>query len=164
MDEIRASIKEAVILISPELEADPLLDLVLDEVVDRVLIYTNREQLIRDYEEDVVDYPITNKADTTETYYEFWKNYRSYPIPSSLYKPIARVIVNLIKTYKANLEGREVKSISDLSQSITFGDEAQSYLASLDDAQVFMSIRSLLNKFRIPTIVESTERNETKYL
>jgi hypothetical protein len=163
MDDIKTSIKEKVILINPDLENNPLLDLVLNEVVDRVLIYTNREQLIRQYEEDVEDYPITDKTDTDETYYEFWKHYKSCPIPSKLFTPIARVVVNLIKTYDEKLEGREIKSISDLGQSVTFEDEAQSYLASLDDTEVFMSIRSLLNKFRIPTIVENTNWNETKY-
>jgi hypothetical protein len=163
MDEIKASIKTDVIKIDSDLEGNTSLDLIIDEVVDRVLIYTNREQLVRQYEEDVEDYPITDKTDTDEDYYEYWKHYRAYPIPTQLYSSIARVVVNLINTYDAEFDSREVKSIRDLDQSITFADEIQSYLASKDDVEILMSMKSLLDKFRIPTVVEHTYWNETEY-
>lgn len=127
MDSIKATIKERVLAIDESLVDNEALDIVIGEVVDRVLIYTNRYQLIG-----------------TET----------LPIPTQLESSIARVVISLIKTIEADFESREVKSVSDLSQSITFGDEAQSYLASADDGKIFMSIKPMLDKFRIGTVVE----------
>jgi hypothetical protein len=151
MDEVINNIKEYVGILDDNIAQDDYLDLIVREVVDRVLIYTNREQLIRDYESDVVDYPITDKTDTTETYYNFWKNY-GYPIPPVLEKPIARVVLQTINSLEEDFKGREVKSMSDSGQSVTFGDEIQSYMASKEDSNIFMSIKYLLDKFRIPTI------------
>jgi hypothetical protein len=157
MDEIKNSILEKVLIINSDLsEDDDVLNLVIDEVVDRVLTYTNRYQLIRDYEEDVEDYPITDKSDTDETYYLFWKKYTAYPIPTQLVLPIARVVNQTYKTYQDSTDAKEIKSISDGNQSITFGDSLESYMANKDDEEVLMGLRNLLNNFRIPTIVEST--------
>jgi hypothetical protein len=157
MDEIIGRIKEYALVFKPSLTDDDLLDLIVEELADRVLAYTNREQLIRDYEEDVVDYPITDKTDTTETYYNFWKNYGGYPIPPVLEKPLARTVVQVASTVEDDLEGKEIKSISDQGQSITFSDEVQSYLSSTSDTEIFMSIKSMLDKFRIPTVVRTTD-------
>lgn len=154
MDEIKARIKAYAILIRPDLEdKEDLLEMTINEVVDRVLIYTNREQLVRQYEEDVVNYPIADKTDTSETYYTFWKEYNAYPIPPQLERSIARTVVDTIKTFEAGFEGREVKSMSDLQQSVTFGDEVKSYLATRNDVEILLGLQPLLDKFRIPSIV-----------
>ncbi len=157
MDEVKARIKAYAIAIRPDLEGKALLDTTIDEVVDRVLVYTNREQLVRQYEEDVVDYPIDDKTDIEETYYTFWKKYSSYPIPPQLERSIARAVVDTIRTFEAGLESREIRSMSDLQQSVTFGDEIKSYLATKNDVDILLSLKPLLDKFRIATIVESTQ-------
>lgn len=158
MDEVRTRITGYVKIIDPTVEDGDFLDFIVADVVDRVLTYTSREQLILDWNEDVVDYPITDKTDVDETYYQFWKNYEGYPIPTVLEKPIARVVAQVYKTIENNVAGdsKEVSSISDNNQSITFTDEAEHYLSTKDDAEVFSSIRYLLDKFRIPTVVENT--------
>lgn len=155
MDEIKASIKTYAIEMNSDLGGNDLLDITIDEIVDRVLIYTNREQLIRQYEENIEDYPITDKSDTDETYYTYWKKYTSYPIPSQLERSIARAVVKTVETLDAEFDSREVKSMSDLEQSVSFGDEIQSYLATKEDVEILMSLKPMLDKFRIPTIVES---------
>jgi len=154
MDEIKARIKAYAIVIRPDLKDNPLLTTTIDEVVDRILVYTNREQLVRQYEEDVVNYPIDDKTDIEEENYTFWKKYNAYPIPPQLERSIARAVVDTIKTFEAGLEGREIKSMSDLQQSVTFGDEIKSYLATKSDVDILLSIKPLLDKFRIATIVE----------
>jgi len=154
MDSIKARIKAIVIEIDSSFTGNLILDTIIDEIVDRVLVFTNRNQLVRQYEEDVVDYPITDKSDTNETYYTFWKRYTAYPIPTQLESPIARVVIAVVNATIDGLGGKEVKSISDLGQSITFGEEADSYLASTSDSKIFMSMSSMLDKFKIGTVVE----------
>jgi hypothetical protein len=100
------------------------------------LIYTNRAQLLLEYEEEI----------------EAEEDITSYPIPPVLEKPIARVVLQTYNSLKEDFKGREVKSMSDSGQSVTFGDEIQSYMASKEDSNIFMSIKYLLDKFRIPTI------------
>jgi len=67
-----------------------------------------------------------------------------------------RIVVQVYRTFDDNLEGKDVKSIKDQGQSITFSDEVQSYLSDKSDTEIFMSIKSMLDKFRVPTIVETT--------
>jgi len=143
MDDIIGRIKEYALAFNSNLEEGDLLDLIVEEIVDRVLIYTNRQQFVVGYEEDIVD--ITVEED------EY-----IYPIPLVLEKPIARVVVQVYRTFDDNLEGKDVKSIKDQGQSITFSDEVQSYLSDKSDTEIFMSIKSMLDKFRVPTIVETT--------
>jgi hypothetical protein len=143
MDDIIGRIKEYALVFNSNLEEGDLLDLIVEEIVDRVLIYTNRQQFVAGYEEDIVD--ITVEED------EY-----IYPIPLVLEKPIARVVVQVYRTFDDNLEGKDVKSIKDQGQSITFSDEVQSYLSDKSDTEIFMSIKSMLDKFRVPTIVETT--------
>lgn len=135
MDEVIERIKEYVLVLEPEIEQDELLDFVVQEVVDRVLVYTNRGQLIADFEED------------DELY--------AHPVPNTLERPIARIVKQVFKTNSAD-GGREVTSIKDGQQSITFGDRVEHYLSSSMDAELFVSIKPMLDKFRIPTIVETT--------
>lgn len=157
MDEIKARIITKVIAMNSDLtESNAVLVLVVDEVVDRVLAYTNRYQLIRDYEEDVEDYPITDKSDDDEAWYYFWKNYTAYPIPPQMESIIARVSNQLYKTYQDETDAKGIRSISDGSQSITFDEQLDSFLADKGDNEILMSVRTLINKFRIPTIVETT--------
>jgi hypothetical protein len=155
MDKIKARIKEYVMEMNPELDTD-LLDMAINEIVDRILIYTNREQLIRQYEEDVVKYPIKDKSDTKETNYLYWKSYDGYPIPVELERAIARTVLEDIETLKESLAGKEVVSMTDLGQSVTFGDSAKNYFTTKQDSEILMSLRPLLDKFRIPTIVGNT--------
>lgn len=143
MDDIIGRIKEYALVFNSNLEEGDLLDLIVEEIVDRVLIYTNRQQFVVGYEEDIVD--ITVEED------EY-----IYPIPLVLEKPIARIVVQVYRTFDEDLEGKDVKSIKDQGQSITFSDEVQSYLSDKSDTEIFMSIKSMLDKFRVPTIVETT--------
>jgi hypothetical protein len=137
MDEVISRIKEYIAVIDDSIIADNYLDLVIQEVIDRVLIYTNRGQLLADFESEV----------------EAGSDITSYPIPPILELPIARAVVQVHKSVKEDMTSREVSSIKDGVQSITFGTEIQSYMATTKDAELFLSMKYLLDKFRIPTIV-----------
>ena len=148
MEDTIERIMEYVLTIDSSLEGEnDLLDYVVRDVVDRTLIYTNRGQLVDQYEEDLADYDEDD---------DFWKGY-NYPIPREIERALASVVVQSYKTVGAKkiATGNTIKSISDNGQSITYGDEVVSYLASSEDSEIFSGTSVLLDKFRIPTVVEN---------
>jgi hypothetical protein len=156
MDELNKRIKDYVMIIYPEVTDDKFLNYVVDEVVDRALLYMNRQQLVAGYERFLLGKPNYYYGDYTIDV--TGTDQPILPIPSELERPLARVIVGSYKTVADNVanDTNAIKSISDNGQSITYGEEVVSYLSSKDDSDVFSSIRKLLDKFRIPTIVENT--------
>jgi hypothetical protein len=133
VDEIIAKIKDYVLMLDESIEDDNILDFMISETVDRALIYMNRVQLIEDYE--------SGDSETS-------------PLPEALERAIARAVLSVYKTANAQFEGvKEARSVSDNGQSVTFDTTLKSYYLSLGDAQVFGDIKSVLDKFRIATIV-----------
>lgn len=97
---------------------DATLDFVVDEVIDRVMIYLNATAVN----------PILNRV-------------------------IARIVVGVYNKAKAEATNtgateREVKSISDNGQSVTFGDGAKNYLANAEDESLFAGFTAILNRYR----------------
>lgn len=156
MDDIVLRIKEYVKTINPELVDDKYLDYIIEEVVDRALLYMNRAQLVVGYERFLLGEPNYYHGDyfidVTGT------DQPILPIPLELERPLARIVVGSYKTVSDNVisDTTNVKSIQDNGQSITYGENVVSYLSSKDDSDVFSSIVKILDKFRIPTIVENT--------
>jgi hypothetical protein len=160
MEDIIANIKAYVLTIDSTLTDDDYLDFLVAETVDRVLSYTNRQQLVRDYEEDVVDYEIDDKTDEDETYYTFWKYYDNYPIPAEIERAIAKVVIDNYKTTLNKIEstGGAITSVEDNGQKVSYGDKVQNYYSSESDNDVFSSIKTMLDKYRLPNIVSNTIR------
>lgn len=144
MDEIIERIKDYAVLIDNSLADDDFLDFIVGDVVDRVLIYTNRMQLVDAYEEEVVEEGESHEEET--------------PIPSELERPIASVVVGVYKTVRDNTQATEgsITRIEDNGQSVTYASELASFIPSRSDSEIFSGVRELLNNFRIPTIVENT--------
>lgn len=154
MEDIIERIKAYVLVINPNLTDDDLLDFVIAEVVDRALAYTNRNQLVAGYERflDGDYYAGEYYVDVTGTYQPI------LPIPLEIERALARVIVLSYKTVEDNVasDTPAIKSLQDNGQSVSYGDNVASYLASKEDSDIFSSVKGLLDKFRIPTIVENT--------
>lgn len=98
--------------------SDELLGFCVDEVADRVMIYLNTQS-----------------------------------INPALNRVIARVVVGAYT--KANAEHtatdapeREIKSMSDNGQSLTFGDHVKQYLATTEDNALFDGFAELLARYR----------------
>lgn len=157
MDAIVARIKEYVLVIDPTIEDNAFLDFVIDDSIDRVLAITNREQFVRNYEEDIVNYPIADVTDINETWYEYWKCYDEYPIPAKLERVIAKTIVSAYKNLQATNSAEEgaIKSIDDHGQKVTYGDKIADFFRSSDDADVFSGSMALLNEYTVPTIINN---------
>lgn len=154
MDDIIRRIKDYLLIINPELIDDEFLDFVIKEVVDRALLYMNRQQLVAGYERFLEGkyYPGDYYVDVTGT------DQPILPIPTELERGLARVVSLSYKTVLDNVKNdtTAIKSIQDNGQSVTYGDSVVNYLSSKEDADIFSSIKVLLDKFRIPTIVENT--------
>lgn len=98
--------------------ADRLLIFIVDEVVDRVMIYLNADA-----------------------------------INPALDRIIARVVVGVYAKAKAEADqeggsDREIKSISDNGQSVTYSDSAKNYLATAEDGDLFSGFTTILNRYR----------------
>ena len=158
MDEVIGKIKEYVIALCPELEEDSNIDFIISDVVDRFLAYTNRQQLVAGYERFL-----------TGTYYDSdyvvdvtGERLPILPIPVELERTLARVVVSSFKGIKGLLaDNKGIKSISDNGQSISYGDYIESYFNSKEDDDIFGSAKTIIDRYRIPTIVRTnfTEGN-----
>lgn len=162
MDDIATRIQEYVLTIYPEILTaldidEDYLTFMVGEVIDRVLVFTNRDQLVRQYEEDVEDYPITDKTDRTEKYYYIWRDYDSYPIPPRLEKVVAKVVIGATRTVQTQLtaDAKEVQSLSDHGQSVTFKDKMTDFLNSSSESEVFSGSLELLERYLLPTVIKN---------
>jgi hypothetical protein len=108
--------------------------------VDRVLLYTNRIELVEEYEEDLADTTLEE---------DDWVGYE-YPIPETLYTPLAKLVVKIINNGEGATSVRGVESMSDQGQSVTFVSEG------MDAERLFYDIMPLLNKLIVPSIYDYT--------
>lgn len=145
MDDILERIKEYALVIDSTLTDDDFLDFVVADVTDRAMAYLNRYQLVAQYEEDLDD-------DTVEA-----EDYE-LPIPTELERSLAMVVVRVHKTISLGVgeETGAISKVEDNNQAVTYDNSIQGYLGSQDDSEIFSSIKGLLDKFRIPNIVENT--------
>lgn len=158
MDEVIGKIKEYVIALCPELEEDSNIDFIISDVIDRFLAYTNRQQLVAGYERFLTGdyYDSDYIVDVTG------ERLPILPIPIELERTLARVVVSSFKGIKGLLaDNKGIKSISDNGQSISYGDYIESYFNSKEDDDIFGSAKTIIDRYRIPTIVRTnfTEGN-----
>ena len=158
MDEVIGKIKEYVIALCPELEEDSNIDFIISDVVDRFLAYTNRQQLVAGYERFLTGdyYDSDYIVDVTG------ERLPILPVPVELERTLARVVVSSYKGIKGLLaDSKGIKSISDNGQSISYGDYIESYFNSKEDDDIFGSAKTIIDRYRIPTIVRTnfTEGN-----
>lgn len=158
MDEVIGKIKEYVIALCPELEEDSNIDFIISDVIDRFLAYTNRQQLVAGYERFLTGdyYDSDYIVDVTG------ERLPILPVPVELERTLARVVVSSYKGIKGLLaDSKGIKSISDNGQSISYGDYIESYFNSKEDDDIFGSAKTIIDRYRIPTIVRTnfTEGN-----
>lgn len=130
MDTMIERIKSYVRVLDNSIADDETLGFVIQDVVDRALLYTNR------FEKKI--------------------------LPSEIERPLAKVVLAVYRNAKKLTNGgeseKEISSITSHGQSITYSQEVKDYLVSSDDKSIFSSITELLDKLRIPTIVENTRK------
>lgn len=160
MDAIITRIKEHVFIINPALETEDeaqtaLLDLTIEEVVDRAVSYTNRADYIEAYEE-----ALEELAEGEEL-----ERHVILPIPPQLEIALARIVTEVIKTneYNATQSVGAITNIKDHGQEISYSDKLTSFLSSSDDQTLFSSINPLLRKYMLPKVNGHTRRFQNGY-
>lgn len=152
MDDVVARIKAYVLVLYPDILSeqgisDAQLDFFVNEVVDRALVYMNREQLVEQYELDLVD------SNVEESDYVL-------PIPTRLERPLASSVVGVVKgAAENNTSGATtgaVTSVEDHDQKVTFSEKISSYLYSSSDSEVFAGVTNLMNTYIIARVIGDT--------
>jgi len=154
MEDVIARIKGYALVMYPTLltdtgVTDDQLDYFVADVVDRALVYMNRDQLVVQYEEDVADYASDD---------DIWDRY-DYPIPPKLERTLANVVVGVVRTITARNDSdtREITSIKDQGQEVQFGTELTNFLTSSNDAEIFTGSLTLLDRYKLGTVLGSTK-------
>lgn len=165
MDDIIARIEGYVTDIYPDILDDlsmteDQLTFLVNSVVDRALIFMNRDQLVAQYEDDLEDYDPDDSSND-----DFWEAYEAnygYPIPARVERILADVVVavskNVINRNTADVGA--IKSISDQGQSITYADQVSNFLNSSDESEVFSGSLELLRKYILPTIPDNADTDQ----
>ena len=110
-------IKQYVSVLNSNIEQDEEFDFNVREIIDRILNYTNRKEL-----------------------------------PVELERIIAKAIINIYKKIENEQnnngeEEKEVSSISDNGQSVSFSDKVKTYMINSSDDDLFFSFANQINRF-----------------
>lgn len=157
MEAIIARIKGYVLVIYPTILSDlgisdAFLNLMIESVVDRALVFMNRAQLVAQYEEDLVD-PNVDSTDYV------------LPIPRELEKVLASVVVSVCKTVKTNntADTGAIKRVQDNGQEIEYTDAVTTFLSTSSDTDIFAGSVELMRRYLIPTIVNNDYTKQFPY-
>jgi hypothetical protein len=157
MEAVVARIKELVIKLYPTILADldiseEYLDVLIQDVVDRALIFMNRDQLVYWFEKDLIAFPQAQAA-----YEEFWACYE-YPIPPRLESTLAKVVIESSKTILSSNTsdvGGAITGIKDNGQEVTYSSKLTSFFNSSDDATIFSGSLALLKRYLLGTVIRN---------
>ena len=161
MDEILQRIKDYAKILNSDIQDGSYLDFVVNSVVDRALNYTNRTQLVDRY------LYILNSAGYTEEEIEENTNYEGSvfgydcPIPPQMERILGNVVSNLYTDITST--EREVKKVDDNGQSVTFGSDKATSLATATDREIFLGVTEQLDNFRMISVIEDTTRLYKSY-
>ena len=146
MEDAKNRIKEYVeILYTPTVDAD-LLDFLIDDVVERFLVFTNRIQFLESYLEAV--------EEGTE------EGFSPLPLPVEVERTLAKSVVNVIKVTNVASDSveREIVQLNDNGQSIRYSDKAKTAFTTMDDGEVFQGVMPTIRKYILPRIVDNPPR------
>ena len=97
----------------------------------------------------------------------YTNRYETKVLPQEIERPLAKVVLGVYKNARKLANSgepeKEISSITSHGQSITYSQEVKDYLVSSDDKSIFSSITELLDKLRIPTIIENTRKLQKQY-
>lgn len=166
MDEVTSGIKEKVIVRYPSILTDlsitdEYLTEIVNDIIDRFLMYTNREQFVHIYEQDLIDFDDPEDVDKY-----FWDEYDGYPVPPRLYRTLASVVVSAAKTVqdRNTTSAQRVTKLVDNGQEINFANELLHFFGSASDSEIFSDAKSIVDLYRVGTVVKDDNyRNNKEY-
>lgn len=158
MDEVIARIKGYVEIIYPDILDDlsideDYLEFFVTNVVDIMLLTTRRDQLVPQYEYDIVNYPMDNEA-----YSDLW-DYYDYPVPPRLERNLAQAVIGVVKTVQAQntADNGQIKSITDQGQKVEYAQTLTSYLNSIDESQLFAGSLKAIKSVTLGKVIEDAD-------
>lgn len=127
MQEKIERIKKYISILNSNIEQDEVFDFNIKEIIERILNYTNRNEL-----------------------------------PVELERVLAKAIINVYKKIENERnnneeEQKEVSSISDNGQSISFSDKVKTYMINSSDDDLFFGFITQINKFVKAKVVGEVE-------
>lgn len=133
MEEQIEKIKNYVKVLNSQIIQDDVFDFNVREAVDRVLNHTNRKEL-----------------------------------PIELERITAKAIISIYKKIKNDKENngeqeKEISSISDNGQSISYSDKVKTYMINSSDDDLFFGFISQINKFVKAKVVGEDEYTKQLY-
>lgn len=133
MEEQIEKIKSYIEVLSPQIEQDDVFDFNVRETVDRVLNHINRKQL-----------------------------------PIELERITAKAIISIYKKIENDKENngeqeKEISSISDNGQSVSYSDKVKTYMINSSDDDLFFGFISQFNKFVKAKVVGEDEYTKQLY-
>lgn len=161
MDAILQRIKNYAKILNSTIEDGAYLDFIVNSVVDRALNYTNRAQLVDRYEYLLFHAGYTPEEILENTNYEGQIFGHDCPIPPQMERILATVVNNVYADIKVNT--REVKSMDDNGQSVTFGSDIATTLATATDREIFLGVAEQLDNFKMISVIEDTTRLYRSY-
>lgn len=127
MEEKIDRIKQYVILLNSNIEKNELLDFNIREMIDRILNHTNRNEL-----------------------------------PTELERIVAKAIINVYKKIEnennnGGEEQKEINSISDNGQTVSFSEKVKTYMISEVDDKLFFGFMEQISRFVKAKVVGEDE-------
>ena len=161
MDAILQRIKSYAKILNSTIEDGDYLDFIVANVVDRALNYTNRTQLVDGYLYILFHAGYTSAEILENTNYEGQVFGHDCPIPPQMERILATVVSNTYTDIQENT--REIKSMNDNGQSVTFGSDTATTLATATDREIFLGVTEQLDNFRMISVIEDTTRLYKSY-
>jgi hypothetical protein len=151
MEPIIDRIKSYVLVLDSTITNNAFLDFIVNDVVDRALVYMNRAYLKTKYESDLEDVTVE------ESDYVL-------PLPKELERVLAGAVIGTLKTVKErnDAETSAVKSMSDNGQSVSFGDQISNYMSTTGDNEIFLGIRDLLDNYKLGEVLKNVHSRKVQ--
>ena len=132
-DAQKETIKSYVLIIKPDHTNSELADFIIESVVERAVIYMNRQNL------DAAD-----------------------QLPKQTERVLAEVVANLLKKQEDPTTDRissGIKRLKDNGQEIEFSAETSHLQSTLDDS-IFLGVSSTLDRFKLGNVVQMVSIDE----
>lgn len=144
MDEIIARIKAKAIKFNISIggtDNEDLLEMVVESVVNRALIYMGRDDYVEKYESALEALEEDEVLDSCVI----------VPIPQPLEVVLAQIVVKSfrsIQSQNVSTNGRVTKVV-DQGQEVNFSDKAMQYFDSGNDSEIFSGSEKLLRRYML---------------
>ena len=125
------------------------------EQIERIESYTKIVQTIAESDSDLLTFAVEEILDRVRLYLN------RDDVPVLVERPLAKTVGSIFNKYKntnaIDSDDREISSMSDNGQSISYSNSIKQYLTTSSDEELFTGVESLLKRYRRLNFVGNTE-------